>query len=47
MFDQMTGEDRWPDGREDAAAAWIKKELELRDVIVEYPLSNTLQHYKQ
>lgn len=46
MFEEMTDPgNRWPDGREDNAAAWIKKELELRGVQVEYPLALTLKLY--
>ena len=48
LFQQMVDpKNRWADGREDTAAAWIKKELELRGVIVEYPLALTLGFYKQ
>lgn len=48
LFNQMVDpHNRWPDGREDNAAAWVKKELELRGVKVEYPLALTLGFYKQ
>ena len=48
LFEQIVDvKNRWPDGREDDAAAWIKKELELRGVTVEYPLALTLSFYRQ